>query len=113
MQTALELYESGLEPITDVCADPWFGAQLALSRAGDETAWRRISGSCLRLVLDTARARWSPGSSLDLLEVIQDGNRVLVRTLKRFRGSTAAEFLEELAQNLDAEFTRLLGPAAG
>jgi hypothetical protein len=113
MQTALELYESGLDSITDACADPWFGEQLALSRAGDEQAWRRISGSCLRLVLDTARTRWSPGGSLDLLDVVQDGNRMLVRTVKRFRGSTATEFLQELAQNLDAEFTRLLGPSAG
>jgi hypothetical protein len=112
MQTPLELFEAQLDLITDVCVDPWFREQLALSRSGDEQARRRISGSCLRLVLNTAR-RWSPESPLSLLGLAEDGNRILMKTVKQFHGSTAAEFLQELIQNLESEYSRLLGPPVG
>lgn len=108
MQTALEMYESQLHLVTDVCADPWFGEQLALSRAGDEEARRRICGSCLRLVLDIARQRWRPDSLLNFLEFVEEGNVILVKTIERFDGSTAPEFLRQLTQNIELWYTTLL-----
>jgi hypothetical protein len=108
MQTPLELYESHLHLFTDVCADPWFGEQLALSRAGDEQAQRRICGSCLPLVLDVAKRRWRPESLLSLLAFIEEGNVILMKTVKRFAGSTAPEFLRQLTQNVDSWYTTLL-----
>jgi hypothetical protein len=108
MPTTLEMYEAHLCLVTDVCADPWFGEQLALSRAGDEQARRRICGTCLRLVLDTAKQRWSPNSRLSLLEFVEEGNVILMKTVQRFDGSTAAEFLQQLTQNLESWYTMLL-----
>jgi hypothetical protein len=108
MPTLLETYEAHLDSITDVCTDPWFGEQLALSRAGDEQARRRICGSCLRLVLDVARRRWRPHSLLSLLEFVEEGNAILLKTVKRFGGSTAPEFLRQLTQNVESWYTTLL-----
>ena len=108
MPTALELYESHLDSITDVCADPWFSKQLALSRAGDEQARRRICGSCLRLVLDIAKRRWRSNQSLSLLDFVQDGNAILMKMVKRFTGTSADEFLHQLTAKLEAWYTLLL-----
>jgi DNA-directed RNA polymerase sigma subunit (sigma70/sigma32) len=105
VDSPIELYESPLRTITDVCADPWFAEQLALSRAGDEAAWRRISGSCLGRVLEIAKRKWRPGCPLGLLDLVQEGNKVLARTIKRFQGSTAAEFLCELTKQVEGRLT--------
>src|SRR5438093_5731591 len=105
MQTALELYESHLKLITDVCADPWFSEQLALSRAGDERARRRICGSCLRLVLDIAKRRWRSDLSLGLLDFVQDGNAIVMKMVRRFTGTTAEQFLQELTAKIEAWYT--------
>jgi hypothetical protein len=101
MDSALVLYEMQLRTITDVCADPWFAEQFAAMRAGDEAAWRRISGSCLYRVLAIAKRTWRPGCPVRLLDLVQEGNRVLVRTIKRFAGSTADEFLCELTKQVE------------
>ena len=50
-------------------------------RAGDGVAWRRISGSCLGQVLQIAKRAWQPGCLVALLDLVQEGNRVLVRIL--------------------------------
>jgi hypothetical protein len=109
MDTGLAQYEEQLQAITEVCADPWFAQQLAASRAGDEAAWRRISGSCLGRVLEIAKQLWHPGSPLDVLDLAQEGNRVLVRTIKQFRGSTAEEFLRELSAQVERRLALLAG----
>src|SRR5262245_12861274 len=101
MDGPVALYEAHLRTITDVCADPWFAGQLAAFRSGDEMAWRRISGSCLGRVLEIARRRWHPGCPIGLLDLVQEGNVVLERTIKRFEGSTAAEFLRELTKQVE------------
>src|SRR5262249_40929315 len=108
MESPLELYESQLQLISDVCADPWFAVQLALSRAGNEDATRRICGSCLRLVFDIAKQRWRPDSLLDLLEFVEEGNIILMKTVKRFGGSDASEFLRQLQENVESWYTTLL-----
>jgi DNA-directed RNA polymerase sigma subunit (sigma70/sigma32) len=105
VDSPVELYESHFRTITDVCADPWFAEQFAAFRGGDEMAWRRISGSCLDRVLEIAKGKWQPGSALGLLDLVQEGNVVLVRTIKRFKGSTAAEFLSELTKQVEARLT--------
>src|SRR5947199_10842623 len=92
----IEIYESRLGEITDVCADPWFTRQLARYRAGDEAAWRRISGSCLGRVLAIAKKHWRPDSPATLLDVVQEGNVALVKTIKRFSGTTPDEFLQQM-----------------
>ena len=108
METFLDWYESKLQLVSDTCADPWFAEQLALSRAGDQDARRRISGSCLRMVLDMAKRRWRPDSQLSLLEFVEEGNAALIKTIKRFGGSTASEFLRELTQNVESWYRTLL-----
>jgi hypothetical protein len=108
MQTPLEMYESGLGMVADVCADPWFTEQLTLSRAGDEQAKRKISGSCLRLVLGIAKRRWQSESLLSLLEFVEEGNVVLMKAIKRFRSGSAQEFLQQLTQNVESWYTTLL-----
>jgi DNA-directed RNA polymerase sigma subunit (sigma70/sigma32) len=105
VESPVAIYESQLREITDVCADPWFAEQLAVFRAGDEMAWRRISGSCLRRVLDIAKRKWQPRCPLELLDLVQEGNNVLVRTIKRFEGGTAAEFLSELTKQVEGRLT--------
>jgi len=82
--------------------------QLALSRAGDEQARRRICGSCLRLVLDIAKSRWRSDGPLDLLEFVQEGNRVLMKTVTSFAGSSAEEFLHELTLKVNSWFNLLV-----
>jgi hypothetical protein len=108
VETPIECYERELGQLSDICADPWFGEQLALSRAGDENAGRSISGSCLQLVLSLAKKQWRPDSQLSLLEFIQEGNVALMKTVKQFRGSTADEFLHELTRNVESWFRMLL-----
>jgi DNA-directed RNA polymerase sigma subunit (sigma70/sigma32) len=108
MQEALEVYESHLRLMPEVCADPWFGEQLALSRVGDEQARREISGSCPRLVLEIAKRRWRPDCQLSLLEFVEEGNVVLMKTVRRFSGETAAEFLVQLTQNVESAYTLIL-----
>src|SRR5262245_43117208 len=105
MQTALEMYESALRSVADVCDDPWFTEQMALSRAGDEQARRRISGSCLQLVLDIAKRWWRDESPLGLLEFVEEGNVILMKTIKAYKGHTAADFLQRVTQNLESWFT--------
>jgi DNA-directed RNA polymerase sigma subunit (sigma70/sigma32) len=107
VETPLECYESQLRLINEVCADPWFAEQLALSQAGDQDAGRRISGSCLRLVFDIAKRRWRPDSQLSLLEFVEEGNVALMKTVKRFAGSRASEFLRELTQNVESWYRTL------
>jgi hypothetical protein len=108
MPEPLALYESQLHLVTEVCADPWFAEQLALSRAGDEQARRRICGSCLRMVLDIAKRRWRASSQLSLLEFVEEGNVILMKTVKRFGGDTAPEFLRRLTQNIESWYTAIL-----
>jgi DNA-directed RNA polymerase sigma subunit (sigma70/sigma32) len=98
VESALETYESRLRDVNFVCADPWFSEQLAACRAGDESAWRRISESCLGLVLDIAKRTWQVNCALDLLDLTQEGNAVLAQTIRRFTGHTASEFVGELTQ---------------
>ncbi|MEX2121149.1 MAG: hypothetical protein WD847_16270 [Pirellulales bacterium] len=92
----IELYESRIAEITDVCADPWFAEQLARYRAGDQAALRRICESCLASVLAIAKVRWRPDSPGALLDAVQEGNGALMRAAMRFSGNTADEFLREL-----------------
>jgi DNA-directed RNA polymerase sigma subunit (sigma70/sigma32) len=99
------LYESSLQSITDVCAAPWFSEQLAAARAGDELAWRHISGSCLPRVLDIARQKWQPGCSFGLLDLVREGNTVLARAIEEFDGDTADEFLRELTRKVESRLT--------
>ncbi len=108
MDSSIALYESQVCAITDVCADPWFSRQLAAHRGGDEFAWRLISGSCLHQVLNIAKQKWRRESSLGLLELVQEGNVVLVRTIRIFKGNTAAEFLGELTKQVESRLTLLL-----
>jgi DNA-directed RNA polymerase sigma subunit (sigma70/sigma32) len=108
MQEPLEMYESQLRLFTDVCADPWFAKQLALARAGDEDATRRICCSCLRTVLDIAKRRWRAESRLSLLEFVAEGNVILVKTVKSFSGNTATEFLKRLTQDVESWYTTIL-----
>src|SRR5207253_2786132 len=92
----LEIYETALAEITDDCTDPWFTERLAEYRTGDEAAWRRISASCLRRVLTIAKRHWRSDSPVTLLEAVQEGNAALVKSIKRFSGSTADEFLRQM-----------------
>jgi DNA-directed RNA polymerase sigma subunit (sigma70/sigma32) len=101
MESPVALYESQLRTIGDVCADPWFAEQLSAFRSGDEMAWRRISGSCLGRVLDIAKRKWYAECPLGLLELVQEGNHVLVQTIKGFEGKAAAEFLCELTKQVE------------
>jgi hypothetical protein len=97
----LEVYESRLGEITHVCADPWFTEQMAHYRAGDEAAWRRISGSCLGRVHAIVKKHWQPNSSTTLLDAVQEGNAALVTAVKRFSGTTADEFLREMTAKVE------------
>ena len=108
MDSPVALYESQLQSITDVCADPWFAEQLAAFRAGDEIAWRRICGSCLGRVLEIAKRKWHPGCPVGLLDLVQEGNVVLVRTIKRFQDGTATEFLSELTKQVEDRVTAVV-----
>ena len=101
MHSPLAIYETKIRAIADECADPWFGEQLTAFRAGDETALRGISGSALSLVLDVAKRTWSLDSLVALLDLIQEGNAVLVDVIRGFRGTTADEFLGELRRQVE------------
>jgi DNA-directed RNA polymerase sigma subunit (sigma70/sigma32) len=92
----LELYESQVTEITDVCADAWFAEQLTRCRAGDRAASRRISESCLARVLAIAKKHWRPDCSAPLLDAVQEGNAALAKAIKQFSGNTADEFLREM-----------------
>jgi hypothetical protein len=93
---------AALRMITEVCADLWFAEQLAAMRTGDKAARRRISGSCLGRVLEIAKRTWQPGCPVGLLDLVQEANRVLVRTTKRFAGRAADEFLGELTKQVES-----------
>ena len=108
MEKSLEIYETQLQLITEACADPWFGEQLALARVGDGQARRRICGSCLRMVFEIAKRRWRPDSLLSLLEFVEEGNAILMKTIKRFHGAKASGFLQQVKENVESWYTILL-----
>jgi hypothetical protein len=108
VHTPLAMYEAALQTITDVCADPWFAEQMELSQRGDELAWRRISCSCLRLVLEIAKRKQHPDSSWSVLRLAEEGNMVLVRTIKQYTGTTAEDFLRELTRQVEHRLTMLV-----
>jgi hypothetical protein len=53
-------------------------------------------------VLQIAKRIGQPGCPVALLDLVQEGNRVLVRTIKRFAGGTADEFLGELTRKVES-----------
>jgi len=101
MQTSIEMYESQLRAITEVCADPWFAERLAECRAWNEHAAQLICGSCLRLVLDIAKKKLRPEHYPSLLDLVQEGNAALMETVQHFQGSTAQEFLSQVMSNVE------------
>jgi hypothetical protein len=108
MDNPLALYEAKIRAVADVCADPWFGEQLSAFRAGDELALRRISGSALSIVLDLAKRTWYSGCPVELLDLVQEGNAVLVDTIRSFCGKTAEEFIGELRRQVELRFRSLV-----
>jgi hypothetical protein len=104
----LEIYESALGGIADVCADPWFAEQLAQYRVGDEAALRRISGSCLGRVLAIAKKHWRPDSRATLLDAVQEGNGALVKAIQQFSGTTADEFLRQMTAAVERRIVLFL-----
>ena len=42
------------------------------------------------------------------MEFVEEGNNILMKTVKRFSGSTAPEFLRQLAPNVESWYTMLL-----
>jgi len=96
MQTPLEMHEVHLAEVTDACVDPWFSEQLRKCRAGDQDAKSRICGSCLRLVLDIVKEKCRSERWERKVDLVQGANWLLVQTLRRFDGSTAREFVDQL-----------------
>ena len=109
MQTPLEMYESQIRSIDLACEDPWFTQRLADCRSGDDLARTEICSSCLNLVLDLAKRRWQTGSSVDLVDLIQQGNTALVEALAGFAGSSAQEFKQHVEREVEARFDRERG----
>ena len=96
MHRPLAVYETKIRAISDVCADPWFGEQLAVFRADEELALRRISGSALSFVLDVAKRTWRSDCPAELLDLVQEDSALLVDVIGGFRGKTTEDFLSEL-----------------
>jgi hypothetical protein len=85
------------------CADPWFADTLSRWRAGDDGAWREISGRCLARVLDAVERRFPDRGEEALLDLVQDANAALVRAIKSFPGTSATDFFAHLDRELGRE----------
>jgi hypothetical protein len=86
---AQEVYRRKIQQTAEL-DDSWFGAALVASRAGDDAARRKISGSSLRHVLRVVEGR-SGGEHV--LESVQDANAAVLEAIRSFTGATVAEFL--------------------
>ena len=92
-QSPLETYESTIRSIPSSFDERWFSEQLAAWRAGDETAFRRISERHLVAVFEIAKQICSSlGADDKLLDAIQAGNAALVDVFAEFRDGTAEQF---------------------
>lgn len=96
--------------VREECRDPWFVEELARARSGDESAYLKIYGSCLKIPLRIARAKWTADCKLSLEDLVRAGNLELMRTLKHFSGCYAPEFIRQVEQNVDLQLTFLLKP---
>lgn len=110
MPSPFVLYEEQVVQVslTYVCTDPWFSAQLAASRRGDEEALRLICGSCLLPVLNIAKRLRPPDCPIDILDLVQEGNSILLQTIRTFQGKSADEFLRELTAKVEHRLTVLI-----
>jgi DNA-directed RNA polymerase sigma subunit (sigma70/sigma32) len=92
METALETYRRVVaeQPACDAVS---FAEALARYRAGDDSAARAISGSCLRVALKVAEDQACDSRALPLFDRIQEANAGLMDAIATFPGSSLAEFL--------------------
>jgi DNA-directed RNA polymerase sigma subunit (sigma70/sigma32) len=93
MDTPVETYRRivGAQP---TCDPPFFAAALSGHRAGDESAARRLCGSCLRFALAVAERHAQEASTLSLLDVIQEANAGLMEAITTFPGDDLDDFLK-------------------
>jgi DNA-directed RNA polymerase sigma subunit (sigma70/sigma32) len=105
MTTPIETYRRvvGEQP---TCDAPFFADALSRYRAGDESAARLISGSCLRFALAIAEERTKAVPALALLDAIQEANAGLMEAITTFPGDDLHDFMEHarlrIHQRIDA-----------
>ena len=85
METPLETYRRVVSQ-QPACEPQFFSEALSRYRAGDESAARSISGSCLRLALAIAEEHSKEAPSSPLLDVIQEANAGLMEAITTFAG---------------------------
>jgi DNA-directed RNA polymerase sigma subunit (sigma70/sigma32) len=108
MREALRCYETQINLFAHQCVDPWFASELRLYRSGDKSKAQDLCGSLLHLVLEIAKKKWSPGCRLEVLDLVQEGNTVVVEALETFVGSTAQEFKEALTVRVNTKLDQAL-----
>jgi hypothetical protein len=97
--TPLELYKRVIEGLPPHPRDNrWLVETLAKYRGGDEQALRDISGCLLRIPLRIAEAKWRADSGVHILDLVQEGNRAIVASIRSFKGSRWSE-LEHLVED--------------
>ena len=107
MPSPEELYKAQVVNLPE-CQDPWFQETLARARTGDEGALRDISGRCLVIPLQIAEKYWRPDFGFTLLDLIEEGNRVLMKITKNFTVSSAAEFICKVKEEIDVRILRIV-----
>jgi DNA-directed RNA polymerase sigma subunit (sigma70/sigma32) len=104
MATALETYRRVIAA-QPTCNDSFFTEALARYRAGNESAARDISGSCLRLALQIVETH-SPDPASPSFDAIQEANAGLMEAITTFGGDDFQDFLhyaqERIQQRLAA-----------
>lgn len=92
--SALSVYKQQilLQPPLD---DSWLAAALARFRAGDETAYWQIAGSCMQPVLELV-CRNRTGNEDDFFDLVQEANVAVVEILPQFQGEQTEQLLAHI-----------------
>jgi hypothetical protein len=90
------------------CEDSWFPEALSKFRAGDKVARQRILGSCLRIPLAIAMEKGKAHVNIHVLNLIEEGNKVLDKALLSFPGSQAEEFVSHVKKLVEQRIDSVL-----
>ena len=108
MEPALDTYRH-LVAEQPACEARFFAQALAEYRAGDESAARKLSASCLRLALKYAEEQAANGSgSVPIFDLIQEANAGLMEAITTFPGEEMQEFLRYAHERMQQRLAVLI-----
>ena len=100
METLIERYREFVSSKQPLASDEALCSRLDRYHAGEDLAWREISGSYLKPVLEFVESFPSLPRNLNLLNAVEEANVGLVDAIKTFSGTTRDEFWQHAQQTI-------------